>query len=85
MKTVPYVYPDENTCRPGAHFNVTQINDLQLLIAYDDLPARTSALRNVLNLVAGVMLPVTILTVVGGLWWMRRRQSLDDAKDKLPR
>lgn len=80
-----YVYPNENTCRPGAHFNVTQINDLQLLIAYDDLPARTSALRRVLNLVAGVMLPVTILAMVGGLWWMRRQQSLDNAKDKLPR
>ncbi|MEX0504434.1 hypothetical protein AB3X55_12625 [Alphaproteobacteria bacterium LSUCC0719] len=77
-----YVYPDENTCRPGAHFNAKQFNDLQLLTVYGNLSAKTSALRSVLNLVAGAAFAITIATMIGGIWWTRRRRPLDDAVDK---
>lgn len=70
-----YVYPAENACRPGAHFTGNQFDDLQLLTAYGDLPAKASALRGALNLVAAGIIPVTVLAVLGGLWQMRRRRA----------
>lgn len=73
-----YVYPDENACAPGAHFDAGRFNDLQMLIAYGDLPAEVSALRNALNLIAGVTIPLTMVAVIGGFRQTRRRWHSDD-------
>jgi len=73
-----YVYPEENSCRPGAHFTADQFADLQILTAYGDLPAKSSAPRRFLNFVAAVTLPITIIAVLGGLVLPRRRRDDDD-------
>ena len=74
-----YVYPQENACQPGAHFTADQFDDLRMLTAYGDLPAKVSTLRGVLNVVAAVTLPLTILAAAVGLVRARRRKTGDDA------
>ena len=72
-----YVYPEENDCRPGAHFTRDQYAELEMLTNYGDMSAKASALRGGLNVAAGVAFPVTILAVLAGLWQTRRRRSDD--------
>ena len=74
-----YVYPQENACQPGAHFTADQFDDLRMLTAYGDLPAKVSTLRGVLNVVAAVTLPLTIIAAAVGLVRARRRKAGDDA------
>ena len=69
-----YVYPKENDCRPGDHFRREQALRLELLTAYGDPGAATSSLRSVLDLVAGLSIPATVLIVAGGIWQVRRRR-----------
>lgn len=70
-----YVYPEENNCRPGAHFTSDQYGDVETLTAYGRISARASALRDRLNMVAGVAFLAVFGTILTGMWRTRRRRS----------
>lgn len=56
-----YVYPAENACATGDHFTRRQAPDMESLVVYGDPGLAVSSGRRVANVLALVILPLTLL------------------------
>jgi hypothetical protein len=71
-----FVYPDENSCKPGDHFTAVDADRAQRFLSYKSIPFERSGRQTVADLVTigtVLLLPILLLIFLMRFVWVRRQ------------